>query len=85
MALLLISFEVQGVKDGQRVDVGGDPKVFKSEHKAWTRWESIAPKQRKGGPHRSGSLSEGEGLMNKPTHFHNELEMGPLFSLLRQL
>lgn len=26
-----------------------------------------------------GSLSDGEGLMNKPTHLHNELEMGPLF------
>lgn len=37
MAILLISFEVQGVKDGQQVDVGGDPKVFKSEHKTWTR------------------------------------------------
>lgn len=37
MAILLISFDVQGVKDGQRVDVGGDPKVSISEHKAWTR------------------------------------------------
>lgn len=35
MAIMLISFEVQGVKDGQQVDVGDDPKVFKSEHNAY--------------------------------------------------
>lgn len=49
MVILLISFEVQCVKDGQQLDVGGDPKLFKFEHKVWTRWESILPKQSKGG------------------------------------